>query len=134
MMADYRDSPIYSDINLYVGTHSNKELVYNEDSINQNIFLIITTPIRSKWFRIRYGSNIPAYLFEPMDDMTASRIRTEIRTLLSRNDELRVTITKVNVYPNYTLQAYGVEVYYTAPNLDGKPVLFQFALNKQNAA
>lgn len=133
-MADMRDSPLYSDINLYVGTFSNKELVYDTDSINQNIFLIITTPIRSKWFRVRYGSNIPAYLFEPMDEMTSNRIRREILTLLSRNDELRVTIQSVLVVPNYVNQVYAVEIVYTAPNIDGKPVIFQFGLNHQQAA
>lgn len=132
-MADMRDSPLYSDINLYVGTFSNKELVFDTDSINQNIFLIITTPIRSKWFRVRYGSNIPAYLFEPMDDMTSNRIQREIKTLLSRNDELRVTIESVKVVPNYSVQVYAVEIIYSAPNLDGKPVIFQFGLNKQAA-
>ena len=132
-MADMRDSPLYSDINLYVGTFSNKELVYDTDSINQNLFLIITTPIRSKWFRVRYGSNIPAYLFEPMDEMTSNRIQREIKTLLMRNDELRVTIESVKVVPNYSVQIYAVEIIYTAPNLDGKPVIFQFGLNKQAA-
>lgn len=132
-MADMRDSPLYSDINLYVGTFSNKELVYDTDSINQNLFLIITTPIRSKWFRVRYGSNIPAYLFEPMDEMTSNRIQREIKTLLSRNDELRVTVESVKVIPNYSIQVYAVEIIYTAPNLDGKPVIFQFGLNKQAA-
>lgn len=132
-MADMRDSPLYSDINLYVGRFSNKELVFDEDAINQNIFLIITTPIRSKWFRIRYGSNIPAYLFEPMDDMTARAIRQEISTLLSRNSELRVKIESVLVVPNYTSQMYAVEIIYTAPNINGEPIVFQFGLNKQAA-
>ena len=132
-MADMRDSPLYSDINLYVGRFSNKELVFDEDAINQNIFLIITTPIRSKRFRIRYGSNIPAYLFEPMDDMTARAIRQEISTLLSRNSELRVKIESVLVVPNYTSQMYAVEIIYTAPNINGEPIVFQFGLNKQAA-
>lgn len=130
-MADMRESPLYSDVNLYVGRFSNKELVYGTDAINQNIFLIITTPIRSKWFRIRYGSNIPQYLFEPMDEMTSNRIRREIQTLLSRNEELRVTIESVQVVPNYQANVYAVEIVYVAPNIDGKRVEFQFGLNKQ---
>ena len=129
-MADMRESPLYSDVNLYVGRFSNKELVYGTDAINQNIFLIITTPIRSKWFRIRYGSNIPQYLFEPMDEMTSNRIRREIQTLLSRNEELRVTIESVQVVPNYQANVYAVEIVYVAPNIDGKRVEFQFGLNK----
>lgn len=130
-MANMRESPLYSDVNLYVGRFSNKELVYGTDAINQNIFLIITTPIRSKWFRIRYGSNIPQYLFEPMDEMTSNRIRREIQTLLSRNEELRVTIESVQVVPNYQANVYAVEIVYVAPNIDGKRVEFQFGLNKQ---
>ena len=130
-MADMRESPLYSDVNLYVGRFSNKELVYGTDAINQNIFLIITTPIRSKWFRIRYGSNIPQYLFEPMDEMTSNRIRREIQTLLSRNEELRVTIESVQVVPNYQATVYAVEIVYVAPNIDGKRVEVQFGLNKQ---
>lgn len=132
-MADMRDSPLYSDINLYVGRFSNKELVFDNDAINQNIFLIITTPIRSKWFRVRYGSNIPQYLFEPMDEMTSNRIRREISTLLTRNEELRVTIVSVKVFPDYVNQVYAVEIIYTAPNISGDPVVFQFGLNKQAA-
>ena len=68
-----------------------------------------------------------------MDDMTSNRIQREIKTLLSRNDELRVTIESVKVVPNYSVQVYAVEIIYSAPNLDGKPVVFQFGLNKQAA-
>jgi len=132
-MADMRNSPLYSDINLYVGRFSNKELVYDNEAINQNIFLIITTPIRTKWFRIRYGSNIPAYLFEPMDAMTATRIRGEIQTLLTRNEELRVTIVSTRVVPDYVNQVYAVEIVYTAPDISDRPFTFQFGLNKQAA-
>lgn len=127
-------TPTYSDINLYVGRYSNQELVYDQDAINQNIFLIITTPIRSKWFRLRYGSNVPAYLFEPMDDITATKIRNEIRRLLTRNDELRITITNVRVVPNYEQEMYAVSIEYTAVTLNGQMVEFQFGLNKQIAA
>ena len=132
-MADMRDSPLYSDVNLYVGRFSNKELVYDYESINQNIFLIITTPIRSKWFRVRYGSNIPTYLFEPMDDMTAARIRAEIQSLLSRNNELRVIIQSVRVIPNYANQVYACEIIYTAVEIGDQPYRFQFGLNRQAA-
>lgn len=130
---DMRNSPIYSDVNLYVGRFSNKELVYDYEAINQNIFLIITTPIRSKWFRVRLGSNIPKYLFEPMDDMTANKIKGEILHLLKRNQELRVQITSVRVVPNYNTQLYAVEIVYTAENIGDEPFAFQFGLNRQAA-
>lgn len=126
-------APIYSDINLWVGKFSNDVLVYDYDAINQNIFLIVTTPIRSKWFDIYLGSNIPKYLFEPMDATTAGDIRHEISTLLTRNGEFRVELKNILVVPNYTEQAYGVEVTYVAPSIGDEPHQFRFGLNRQTA-
>lgn len=133
MATSTHNAPIYSDINLWVGKFSNDLIVHDYDAINQNIFLIVTTPIRSKWFDPFLGSNIPKYLFEPMDDITASDIKTEIGTLLTRNLEYRVKIENVRVIPNYDMQAYGVEVNYVCDELSNASNQFQFALNKQQS-
>lgn len=133
MATSTHNAPIYSDINLWVGKFSNDLIVHDYDAINQNIFLIVTTPIRSKWFDPFLGSNIPKYLFEPLDDITASDIKTEIGTLLTRNLEYRVKIENVRVVPNYDMQAYGVEVNYVCDELSDASNQFQFALNKQQS-
>lgn len=121
----------YSDINLWVGRFSNDLIIYDYDAINQNIFLIITTPIRSKWFDVYLGSNIPKYLFEPMDNITARDIRSEIFTLLSRNLETRVVINSVQVVPHPEEQVYVVEIEYTVEEIAETSTTFRFALNKQ---
>ena len=121
----------YSDINLWVGRFSNDLIIYDYDAINQNIFLIITTPIRSKWFDVYLGSNIPKYLFEPMDSITAQDIRSEIFTLLSRNLETRVVINSVKVTPHQEEQVYVVDVEYTVEEIAETSTTFRFALNKQ---
>lgn len=121
----------YSDINLWVGRFSNDLILYDYDAINQNIFLIITTPIRSKWFDVYLGSNIPKYLFEPMDNITARDIRSEIFTLLSRNLETRVVINSVQVVPHPEEQVYVVEIEYTVEEIAETSTTFRFALNKQ---
>lgn len=121
----------FSDINLYVTRISSKELVYGYEAINQNIFLIVLTPIRSKWFRVHLGSNIPKYLFEPMDDLTSARIRSEIKTLLERNGEPRVVINAVRVTPDYAQQMYIVEISYTAVDIGSDPYILRFGLNRQ---
>lgn len=133
MATSTHNAPIYSDINLWVGKFSNDLIVHDYDAINQNIFLIVTTPIRSKWFDPFLGSNIPKYLFEPMDEITASDIKTEIGTLLTRNLEYRVKIENVRVIPNYDMQVYGVEVNYVCDELSNASNQFQFALNKQQS-
>lgn len=126
-------NPIYSDINLWVGRFSNDLIVYDYDAINQNIFLICTTPIRSKWFDVFLGSNIPKYLFEPMDATTAADLRVEISTLLSRNLEYRVLIRNVQVIPHYESQVYAVQVDYISEEISDTVHKFQFALNKQQS-
>lgn len=122
---------IYSDVSMYVGRYSNKEIVTDYTAIDQNIFLISVTPIRSKWFRIPYGSNIPKYLFEPMDEITANRIRNEMRRLLERNDEFRIILNTYEVVPNYEDRVYVVTLSYVAPEISDKPYEMSFSLFAQ---
>lgn len=125
--------PVYSDVNLWIGKFSNDVMVYDYDALNQNIFLIITTPVRSKWFDIFLGSNIPKYLFEPMDEITAQAIKDEIKSLLRRNREFRVTLDRVRVIPVYDQQLYAVEIHYIAPEIGENPHEFRFTLNHQQS-
>jgi phage baseplate assembly protein W len=120
--------PVYSDVNLFLGAGSPNTLVTDADSVNQNIMLICTTPIRSKWFRPRIGSNIPEYLFDPVDDISAQKIRTEILTLFPRNGELRITVESVIVIPVPDEQVHFVSMTYTSPYLDPSRVKFDFNL------
>lgn len=120
--------PIYSDVNLFTGTQDPNTLVLDVDAVNQNILMIITTPVRSKWFRPRIGSNIPLYLFDPVDDHTAQRIRTEILTLFPRNGEYRFTVENVIVIPVPDEQYHYVSMTYSSPYLDPSRVEFNFNL------
>ena len=120
----------FSDVNFFMGSKSPNTLVLDADAINQNIILILTTPIRSKWFRPRLGSNIPNYLFDPVDHVTADAIKLEAQTVLSRNGELRVTVTDVEVIPNPEEQYYFVSVKYTSQYLNPSEVTFNFNLRR----
>lgn len=120
----------FSDVNLFLGQGSQNTLVYDADAINQNILLIITTPVRSKWFRPRLGSNIPSYLFDPVDQITASSIQAEIKTLLERNGEFRVSIDSVTVIAVPDDQCYYVAIEYSSPYIDPNKVKFTFNLAK----
>jgi phage baseplate assembly protein W len=125
--------PTYSDINLYVTRYTSKELAEDYASIDQNIFLIVLTPLGSKWRKPRLGTNIIAYLFEPMDEVTTDKIRAEIKGLFIRNAEPRITVTNVTVTPDYENQNYIVSITYIAVQIGDKPYTLRFGLNLQVA-
>lgn len=119
---------MFSDLNLNI-RGDNRPLVTDVDSINQNIKLILTTPIRSKWFRPKFGSNISSYLFDPVDAFTASKIRGEIFTVLERNAEYRVKPIRVEIIPDPDNQEYYVGITYTSPYASGE-VFLEFNLRR----
>lgn len=117
----------YSDISLYANTTMNA-LVFDEDSINQNILLILMTPIRSAWFNPTIGCLLMEYLFDPLDDFTAQNMRNEILNVLPRNMETRVQITGCKVIADIDNQNYFISIEYTAPGLRSDKIVFNFNL------
>jgi phage baseplate assembly protein W len=120
---------IYSDINLAAGQDP-AELVINADSINQNIASIFETPVGSKWFRPTIGSNVNRHLFEPIDDITASKIKYSMEQALGENGESRIVFTDVTVKPDPRNAQYFVNIYYRAPELEAREYNFQFNLSR----
>jgi len=118
---------LYSDVNLYAGVTQN-ELVKNEHSLNQNIACIFETPKRSKWFRPRLGSDVGKHLFEPIDDVTASRIQYDMERALEDNGEFRIVFDQIIVIPDPQNSQYFVNIRYRAPELEARQFTFQFNL------
>lgn len=120
----------YSDINLWAGSVSDGAFVYDEKSVEQNIMMILMTPIRSAWFDPGIGSSILEYLFEPVDDLTAMKMKREITRVLPRNGETRVNFTSVEVMANPDANDYYLRIGYEAPGLDYKKFSFDFTLSR----
>lgn len=120
-------SVIFSDVNLDVNQESTHELVYNEDAINKSIVTILSTRKGSRVFRRNFGSYINDILFDPMDQVTVDRIKTELITAIEEWEN-RVVLKKAIVLPDYPNQQYFVQLEYTIPALDNKSVVFTFNL------
>lgn len=117
--------PIFSDINFRMGS-SREELVLDAASINQNIIAIFETQPGSKWFRPEVGSLVDRYLFEPIDEITADKIQTEMSTVLEQNGEFRVFFNEVIVIPDPPNAQYYVKITYSVPALQNQ---FSFNFN-----
>ena len=120
---------IFSDVNLRAG-NSPEELVKNEHTINQNIGAIFETPVGSKWYRPRIGSGVNKYLFDPIDTITANRIRREMEQALYSNGETRIEFGTIEVLPDVENQQYFVNIPYTSPFLEARQYNYQFNLSR----
>ena len=121
----------FSDINLYAGTITPFSIVTEADSVNQNVLVILGTPKKSWWFGPNKGSYVGRYLFDPMDDITAHKIKSEIRDALIENGEYRIDILDMSVVPNLEQQEYYVDMYYNLPELALVNIPFSFNLAKE---
>jgi phage baseplate assembly protein W len=82
---------VYSDINPNYGEDINPEIIRNLDDINASIQTILSTVPGERWFYPSFGSNVKAYLFEPVDTITAGNIYFETIGAL-RKWEPRITV------------------------------------------
>ena len=113
------EKPLFSDINFRVNS-TPEELVVDAESINQNILSIFETPVGSKWFRPTIGSLVAKYLFEPIDGITAERLRSEMLHTLETNGEFRVKFDDIEVVPDPAHEQYYVRISYSSPALNNK--------------
>jgi phage baseplate assembly protein W len=118
-------------VNLDVNTESVLELVYNEDAINKSIVTILGTRKGSRPFRRTFGSYVNDILFDPMDEISTSRLRREIVDALEEW-EPRVVMNSTEVMIDYPNQQYFVELTYRIPALGDKVVSLNFNLSRGN--
>lgn len=124
-----RSTYIFSDISLEPN-QTQSALVYDTDAINQNLLMIFLSPPRTAWFDPMIGSLILTFLFDPVDDFQADKIRDEIMSVLPRNGETRVVITGCVVAPIPDEQIYYVSIQYDVPQLNAKDIVFNFNLGR----
>lgn len=107
----------YSDIALNADSQTDDE-VRDRQSIIQSVWLIIGTPKRSRWWRPNFGTDLETLLFQPLDTITAGRIKTTIRDGLTGNQgDSRIILRKSIVIPDLDNQLFYVELFIDVPSL-----------------
>ena len=64
-----------------------------------------------------FGNNLYKYIYEPMLDITADKIRNEILTMFKKW-EPRVVIQSLMIFPKEDENQYDIEIVYIVPTLD----------------
>ena len=99
-----------------------------DDAIIQSVYNLLSFSKYEKLFQPRIYSNLRAHLFEPLDVITSSAINNEIRNVIN-NWERRVSLTEVNVTPNYDMNGYNVSIgFFIVNSID--PITINFFLER----
>lgn len=110
--------PIKKDVNTHV----------NEYAIINSIKNLVLTNHYERPFQPYLGSNIKRLLFEPLDDITARTLDTEIRTVL-KNFEPRVDVIDVIVKADFDKNGFEVTLLFRPLNLV-TPIQITFFLER----
>ena len=99
----------------------------NETAIARSIRNIVFTLPGEKFFNPNFGSRISRSLFENIDDSSALVIKDEIENSI-RNYEPRVSLTQVEVNPNFEENSFDVYIVYRIIGIDVPDQQLEFVL------
>ena len=99
----------------------------NESAIARSVRNLILTEQGERPFQPVLGTGVSRLLFENMDKLTASAIRSEVRTTIE-NYEPRVEINEIIVEPDYEGNAMNVTLQYFIIGIDVPEQELTFAL------
>jgi phage baseplate assembly protein W len=104
------ETRIYSDLDLNFTKHPiTKDVARKtkENAIIASVKNILYTNYNERPFNPSFGSNIKGILFEPVDNITAIDLDTEIRLALT-NYEPRIKIDALQCNPDYDNNGYQI--------------------------
>ncbi len=104
------ETRIYSDLDLNFTKHPiTKDVARKtkENAIIASVKNILYTNYNERPFNPSFGSNIQGILFEPVDNITAIDLDTEIRLALT-NYEPRIKIDALQCNPDYDNNGYQI--------------------------
>ena len=99
----------------------------NENAIARALRNLVFTIPGEKPFQPLVGSNITNLLFENLDRITASSIKSELETTIN-NFEPRVSLNSVTVTPNEVNNEFDCVINYDIIGIDVLPQQLSFAL------
>jgi len=109
---------IYADLDLTFSRIPGKNdvaLSYDEQAVIRSVRNLLLTNFYERPFQPNLGSNLDKLLFEPVNNLTASLLKSDIENTIT-NYEPRVTLDYVLVNPNVDQNAYTVTIQFYVGN------------------
>lgn len=101
----------------------------NENAIARSLRNLVLTLPGERFFNENLGSNVSKSLFENIDSISASIIKSEIENTV-RNYEPRVNLLEVKVDPDFDNNNFNVTITYEIIGIDVLPQQLTFALQQ----
>ena len=117
LSASFQTSPLNNDL----------IALKNESAIARSVRNLVLTVRGERPFQPILGTGVSRLLFENMDKLTASAIRSELRTTIE-NYEPRVEIYEILVEPDFERNAFHVTLQYFIIGIDVPEQELTFAL------
>ena len=117
LSASFQENPLSNDL----------IAIKNESAIARSVRNLVLTIQGERPFQPVLGTGVSRLLFENMDKLTASAIRSEIRTTIE-NYEPRVEINEILVEPDFEGNAMHVTLQYFIIGIDVPEQELTFAL------
>lgn len=99
----------------------------NETAISRSIRNLIMTKKGERPFNFNLGCGVSELLFEVMDEITASSIRSQIEEVIQLY-EPRVQLLEVSATPNYDSYEYNIGIRYNIIGIEASPQELSFVL------
>ena len=101
----------------------------NENAIARSLRNLVLTLPGERFFNENLGSNVSKSLFENIDSISASIIKSEIENTV-KNYEPRVNLLEVKVDPDFDNNNFNVTITYEIIGIDVLPQQLTFALQQ----
>lgn len=113
-MASSTTTSYYKDLNYRYSMDSGALVVSNEDDINRQIALLLSTSLGSRPFEPTYGSQVMKLLWDPVDDITAWRLETAVFIAIEKwITEITVDTSNTSITTLGAGNGYSIYVPYT---------------------
>jgi hypothetical protein len=99
----------------------------NESAIARSLRNLVLTLPGERFFNDELGTNVSQAVFDNLDDLTASMVKSQIKNVIQYY-EPRVRLIEVLVTPDYDNAVFNVTINYQIVGIDVLPQQLSFAL------
>jgi len=95
-----------------IDSNGSPTVEYDFDAIKQSIQTILSTSPGERMMLPTFGCNVPSYVFEPCNALTARNLSADIKDALIEWEN-RISVNSVDVTPSPDQNAFYIDINYT---------------------